>query len=263
MLSRPQLAALLDQIGPRSGCGCRLAVSCCTAASCPRPSPPCPRRAPPPWPCAPWRRPRPPALAWRCAPPRSSLARCRRWAEAAEYPLRVLVDPAHVRLVDPIVDGRVLLRRAVPLGLQVHEDPVARQQVGAPPGILAAARLAPVHGASPSRIISFSKASHAKSKLSGVTPVRPCSCLSSSMTMSLGTDRQIRAASCLVAAPAASRAAGASRRRTWGAQSRTSCPCPPTLRGDIMPQVNFSSPRAQQELTVYAYLLIRNFVSYA
>ena len=157
--------------GGRSGCRCRRAVSCHAPASCPRSSSHCLRRAPPTPPGAPRRRPRPPPAEG--TRPGSHLHVAAGGQNAGECPC-VQVDPAHVRLVDPVVDG-VFFRDLPCRPVSRRRGPVARRQAGAPPRLRPVARLALVQGARRADHLTPEDPAH-KTKLFGVAPVRSRSC---------------------------------------------------------------------------------------
>lgn len=171
-LVRPVSSRLSLLWGSRSGCRCRRAVSCHALASCPRSSSHCLRRAPPTPPGAPRRRPRQPPPSG--ARPGSHLYVAAGGQNAGERSC-VQVDPAHVRLVDPVVDG--VFFRDLPC------RPVSRRRAlwhGGRPGH----RLgyAPRPGLPLSRGATPCGSSHSRrprtqnQKLSGVVPVRSRSC---------------------------------------------------------------------------------------
>ena len=158
-LVRPVSSRLSLLWGGRSGCRCRRAVPCHALASCPRSSSHCLRRAPPTPPGAPRRRPRPPPPSG--ARPGSHLYVAAGGQNAGERSC-VQVDPAHVRLVDPVVDG-VFFRDLPCRPVSRRRGPVARRRAGAPPRLRPAARLALVQGGLAVRIISLPETPHTKS----------------------------------------------------------------------------------------------------
>lgn len=118
----------------------------------------------------------------------------------------VQVDPAHVRLVDPVVDG-VFFRDLPCRPVSRRRGPVARRQAGAPPRLRPAARLPLSRGASPCGS-SHSRRPRTQNQIVRRGAGQIAQLPPSSMTTSLGSDRQLRAAFCCVSAPAAAGAAG-------------------------------------------------------